>query len=56
MQKTIQFEQPTVTDHGSIADHTFFRCETGDETADMPKDFRVFPVDKFGECSSGHAS
>ena len=49
------YERPTVTDHGSIADHTFFRCPTGNPDASMPKDFRDFPTDKFGECSSGHA-
>lgn len=53
----MKFEHPTVTDHGSIAQHTFFRCGSGNPTDDAPpKDFRDFPTDKFGECSSGHAS
>lgn len=53
----MNYEAPKVTDHGSIADHTFFRCESGDPTDwAPPKDFRDFPTDKFGECSSGHAS
>lgn len=50
------FEYPTITDHGSIANHTFFRCEGGNPDASVPKDQRSFPIDRFGECSSGHAS
>lgn len=52
----MKFERPEIIDHGSIADHTFFRCESGNDGASLPKDFRDFPPDKFGECSSGHAS
>lgn len=53
----LQFERPTIRDHGTIAEHTFFRCDSGTGGADSPpKDFRDFPPDKFGECSSGHAS
>ncbi|HKK26907.1 MAG TPA: hypothetical protein VKB18_02380 [Gemmatimonadota bacterium] len=52
----IQYERPSITDHGSIARHTFFRCESGNDSATKPKDWRDFPTDKFGECSSGHAS
>lgn len=48
----LQFEHPTIRDHGTIAEHTFTRC--GGEHA--PKDYREFPLDKFGECSEGHAS
>lgn len=54
----MNYEAPAITDHGSIADHTFYRCESstsGDNWA-PPKDWRDFPTDKFGECSSGHAS
>lgn len=52
----MRFEQPTIIDHGSIAEHTFFRCESGSPQQFMgqdppPKDFRDFPLDKFGECS-----
>ena len=43
----MKYEKPTITDHGSIAKHTFTRCGG----AFAPKDFRNFPVDKFGECS-----
>lgn len=52
----IEFERPTITDHGTIAEHTFTRCAGGNEDAFMPKDWQDFPTDKFGECSSGHAS
>lgn len=52
----IEFAQPTITDHGTIAEHTFTRCSGGNEDASMPKDWRDFPLDRFGECSSGHAS
>ncbi len=48
----MKYEKPTITDHGSIAEHTFNRCETGDREADMPKDWQDFPPDKFGECSN----
>ena len=50
------YEKPSITDLGSIAEHTFYRCgEAGNPESPKPKDFRVFPVDKHGECSSGHA-
>lgn len=52
----MKFEHPEIIDHGSIADHTFFRCDSGNPDASIPKDFRDFGTDKFGECSSGHAS
>ena len=53
----IKYEKPTVTDRGSIAKHTFTRCPSGTGGAgDPPKDWQDFPPDKFGECSSGHAS
>lgn len=52
----IEFERPTIMDHGTIAEHTFTRCAGGNEDAFMPKDWQDFPTDKFGECSSGHAS
>ena len=48
----IRYERPTVVDHGSIARHTFTRCGG----TDHPKDWQQFPLDKFGECSAGHAS
>lgn len=51
----MRFERPTVTDFGSIANHTFSRCDSG--TGDFPpKDPVDFPHDKFGECSDGHAN
>lgn len=52
MRQKLRFETPTVTDHGSIADHTYTRCGGA---GPMPKDWRTFPPDKFGECSDGHA-
>lgn len=53
----IRYVDPTIVDHGSIAEHTFTRCESGDPAAwAPPKDWRDFPTDMFGECSSGHAS
>ena len=49
-EERMRFEYPTITDHGSIADHTFSRCDTG--TGDWPpKDWQTHPHDKFGECS-----
>ena len=53
----MKYEKPTIRDHGSIAKHTFTRCPTGAPVAGAPpKDFQDFPLDKFGECSAGHAS
>lgn len=54
----MRFEYPAITDHGSIADHTFYRCAsgTGVEGVDPPKDTREFLHDNFGECSEGHGS
>ena len=53
----MRYEQPAVVDHGSIAAHTFSRCASGDPSPDAPpKDFEDFPLDNFGECSSGHVS
>jgi hypothetical protein len=54
----MKYEKPFVTDLGSIADHTFFRCSVGNPTPEPPnppKDPQDFPLDKHGECSSGHA-
>lgn len=52
----MHFRAPTVTDFGSIAGHTFTRCNPLGASADAPpKDEIAFPQDKFGECSSGHA-
>lgn len=51
----MRFERPQVSDFGSIAAHTFYRCESGNPDAEFPKDHRDFPTDKFGECSEGHA-
>lgn len=49
-EERMRFEYPTITDHGSIADHTFERCDTG--TGEWPpKDWQTHPHDKFGECS-----
>jgi hypothetical protein len=50
----MRFTQPSITDHGSIAAHTFYRCPGGDPTASMPKDPLPYDHDKFGECSEGH--
>lgn len=53
----MKYEKPTIKDRGSIAKHTFTRCDSGTGGAgDPPKDWQDFPHDKFGECSSGHAS
>jgi hypothetical protein len=53
----VTFEYPMVVDHGSITEHTFSRCASGNpEPGAPPKDFRDFPQDSFGECSSGHVS
>jgi hypothetical protein len=52
----MKFIAPTLTDYGSIAAHTFTRCASGDpEPGAPPKDHLDFPLDKFGECSDGHA-
>lgn len=51
----MKFERPTIIDHGSIAEHTFLRCPSG-EGDWPPKDYRDFPLDKHGECSEGHVS
>lgn len=52
----MHYERPVIFDLGSIVEHTFTRCSdsTGDGDA-PPKDWENFPLDKFGECSSGHA-
>lgn len=50
----MKYEKPTITDHGSIAEHTF-GVTSGDP--DHPgqgnpgKDFRECDLDKFGEYS-----
>lgn len=52
----MRFEPPTITDHGSIAEHTFTRCAGGNPVPGAPpKDTEDFGLDKFGECSSGHS-
>jgi hypothetical protein len=45
------YEAPRVIDYGSIAEHTFTRCEgaTGSDTP--PKDFMICDHDNHGECS-----
>lgn len=53
MDNKIRFEAPKVIDHGPIAAHTFTRCGA---PSGPPKDWQNFPLDKFGECSSGHAA
>ncbi len=55
MKVIMKYEQPTITDHGSIAQHTFTSCPSGQPTHEHPdpgKDFQDFPLDKFGECSN----
>jgi hypothetical protein len=49
----MRFERPTVTDHGSIMEHTFYRCPSGTGTpgVDPPKNPEDMEFDKFGECS-----
>ncbi len=49
----MKYEKPTITDHGSIAKHTFTRCDTAMPVGDVrpPKDRDNFPLDKHGECS-----
>lgn len=51
---TMDFERPTITDHGSIVDHTFHRCDsaTGSDFPPGGKDPEDFDHDKFGECSA----
>jgi hypothetical protein len=48
----MRYEIPAVIDYGSIAAHTFTRCEghTGG-SGDPPKDIITCHHDKFGECS-----
>jgi hypothetical protein len=53
----MRYEPPKVKDHGSIIEHTFYRCASGNpEPGAPPKDWQDFPLDKHGECSSGHAT
>jgi hypothetical protein len=49
----MRFERPTVTDHGSIVQNTFYRCPTGTgvQGVDPPKNYLDLLQDKFGECS-----
>lgn len=54
----MRFQYPEITDYGSIADHTFTRCVTGDpvvfnDNSPPPKDYKTCELDKFGECSCG---
>ncbi len=52
---------PKIIDYGSIASHTFTSCDSGSPTDHgasgmiPPKDHNDYPLDNFGECSSGHA-
>jgi hypothetical protein len=60
----IRFEEPTIQDFGSIAQHTFTRCNPsapptyvdkhGNVHQTPQKDFIYVPhhIDNFGECSS----
>jgi len=42
-------------DYGSIAEHTFTRCDTAEDRAGAPpKDHITCAHDKHGECSCGH--
>lgn len=50
----MRYETPKVIDYGSIAEHTFTRCEGATGGSDAPpKDIMVCEHDKFGECSCG---
>lgn len=50
----MNFERPAITDHGSIVDNTFWRCDsaTGGDFPPGGKDPEDFDHDKFGECSA----
>jgi hypothetical protein len=48
----VRYEKPKVTDFGSIAEHTFTRCDTAeDRPGAPPKDFVTCAHDNHGECS-----
>jgi hypothetical protein len=50
----MRYEVPAVTDFGSIAEHTFTRCDTAQGGAGAPpKDWMTCEHDNFGECSCG---
>lgn len=50
----MRFQYPEITDHGSIADHTFTRCADAIGSDPPPaKDWKTCELDKFGECSCG---
>lgn len=54
----MRYEIPDVTDFGSIADHTFTRCNPGGALPGGPPGGKdpnpIYGYDKFQECSSGH--
>lgn len=48
----MKFKNPTITDHGSIAENTFYRCNPTGATPDAPpKNYLQLQPDKFNECS-----
>jgi hypothetical protein len=50
----MRYEIPAVIDFGSIAEHTFTRCDTASGGVGAPpKDWMTCEHDKFGECSCG---
>lgn len=55
----MKFQYPTITDHGSIADHTFTRCNPSgaheyNGNPPPPKTYITScELDKFAECSCG---
>jgi hypothetical protein len=54
VRQIMRYETPVVTDFGSIAEHTFTRCDTASGGAGAPpKDWMTCEHDKFGECSCG---
>jgi hypothetical protein len=49
----MRYNAPLVVDFGSIAEHTFTRCDPNDGYH-APKDWQICEYDKFAECSCGH--
>jgi hypothetical protein len=48
----VRYEKPKVTDYGSIAEHTFTRCDTATGGSGAPpKDYIICGHDNHGECS-----
>jgi hypothetical protein len=50
----MKFELPTIRDHGSIVEHTFWRCPSNEDTDGFPpggKNPQDMQLDKHGECS-----